>query len=371
MTPSISFGKIAGVKVGINYSLLIIAALVTWQLTLELPVRAPGFDDSVYFWYAAIGAGLFFFSILWHELAHAIVAKAYGLKVKQIVLFFLGGVAEIETEPRRAHQEFWIALIGPLSSVALGGIFLGMRELFDDASVVSAMLWWLGTINLLLAAFNMLPGFPLDGGRVLRAVIWWLSGNYLSASRLSAYLGQGMGGLMIVGGIFSVFFGNITGLWLLFLGMFFLNAARAQLWFAERRAGLTGVSMGQLVGNHGGNIAVNADWPLSYAVDMMSIGAGGRSAAPVVQNGEMIGVFPLEHVRNMSPMNRVNKIVRDVMVPMNGVRAVDAQVDLFDALNDNATNDYLYLLVVQNQRPIGLLSQRDLLNYQDRMLQQA
>lgn len=369
MTPSISLGKIAGVKVGINYSLLIIAALVTWQLTLELPVRAPGYADSVYFWYAAIGAALFFFSILWHELAHAIVAQAYGLRVKQIVLFFLGGVAEIETEPRRAHQEFWIALIGPLSSVLLGGIFLGARELFDDASVVAAMLWWLGTINLLLAAFNMLPGFPLDGGRVLRAVIWWFSGNYLSASRLSAYLGQGMGGLIILGGVISVFFGNFTGLWLLFLGMFFLNASRAQLWFAERRAGLAGVSIGQLV-SRGGTMAVSAEWPLSYAVDMMSIGAGSRSAAPVVQNGEMIGVFPVEHVRSMSSMSRVNKIVRDVMVPMNGVRAVDAQLDLFDALNDYDLTQHHYLLVVHDRQPIGLLSQRDILNYQDRLLQQ-
>lgn len=370
MTPSISLGKIAGVKVGINYSLLFIAALVTWQLTLELPVRAPGFEDSVYLWYAAIGAALFFFSILWHELAHAVVAQAYGLRVKQIVLFFLGGVAEIESEPRRAYQEFWIALIGPLSSVALGGIFLAMREVFDEASVISAMLWWLGTINLLLAAFNMLPGFPLDGGRVLRAIIWWATGNYLGASKLSAYLGQGLGGLMLLGGMGSLFVGNFAGLWLLFLGMFFYNASRAQLWFAQTRAGLTGVSIGQLVSGRG-HVAVSAHWPISYAMDMMSIGGGARAAAPVVHDGHMIGVFPLEHVRTISPMNRVNKVVRDVMVPMNGVRAVDSRVDLFDALNDNELNTQPYLLVMQDQRPIGLLSQRELITYRDRMYQQA
>lgn len=368
MEPSIRLGKFFGIKVGLNYSLILIAALVTWQLTIELPYRSPGFSDDIYLWYALVGAVLFFFSILWHEMAHAVMAQIFGIRVKQIVLFFLGGIAEIESEPRRAYQEFWIAIIGPLSSLLLGGIFLGLREFFHEASVMAAMLWWLGTINLILAAFNMLPGFPLDGGRVLRAVIWFLTGSYLRSSQVSSYLGQGIGGVLLLGGAALIFLlQDFTGLYLLFLGMFFLNASRAQLNFAQARAGLSGVAVGQLI--NGDTRAVDAEWPIGYAIDMMSVGAA-RSAAPVLHNGNMIGIFPIDTVRTMPPMQRINRRVKDVMLPMQSVGTIDARLDLFDALHRLELSGQPYLLVTLDQHPIGLISQREMLRVRDRLLQQ-
>ena len=370
MNPSISLGKIFGIKVGMNYSLLLIAALVIYQLKYyELPLESPGFADEVYWYYAISGAFLFFFSVLWHEMAHALMAQIYKIKVRQVVLFFLGGIAEMESEPRRAYQEFWVALVGPLSNAILGGIFFGLQTLFDEASVMAAMLWWLATINALLAVFNIIPVFPLDGGRVLRAVIWGLSDNHLRASQVSSYFGQGSGGVMFLIGMAAIVLtGNIAGLYLIFLGMFFLNASRAQLSFAKIRVDLSGVAVGQLV--RADTRAVDADWPIGYAIDMMSVG-GARAAAPVLHDGRIVGIFPIDTLRSFTAAQRMNRLVKDVMLPVQSVGTIDARLDLFDALHRLEVSEQPYLLVTLDQRPIGLISHREMITVRDRLLRHA
>ena len=175
MQAQIKLGRIAGISVGLHYSWFIIAALITLSLSGHFHSVAPGWSDAVV-WSAAIITGLLFFvALLAHEMAHSLVAKAYGLKVRSITLFALGGVSQIESEASDAKSEFWIAIVGPLSSLVIGFALLLVARLSgwlpgtDPATPVMAVLLWLGYINIMLAAFNMIPGYPLDGGRVLRA----------------------------------------------------------------------------------------------------------------------------------------------------------------------------------------------------------
>lgn len=357
---SLRLGKVAGIQVSLDFSLLLIAALVVYQIYLDLPRRAPGFNDSVYFIYATIGAVLFFVSILWHEFAHAFMAQFFGYRVRQIVLNVLGGIAVLEQEARRAVHEFWIALSGPVSSAILGGLFLGARFAFDDGSVIGAMFYWLGTINLLLAAFNMLPGFPLDGGIVLRASIWMLSGNHLTASRVASYVGQGMAALLIMFGLGTLFIqGFITGIWGIFIGWFFLSAARLQLFWARQRADLSGVSIGQLVR---ANSTVNADWSVYYALDSIAL-RGGTGSAPVVvlRDGRFVGVFSAESLGQRPRHDWWSLRVNDVMTPIESIPSIEANTDLYDALQNEKVHSERFLLVIDQQRPVGFISKQDII----------
>ena len=196
MQAQIKLGRIAGISVGLHYSWFIIAALITLSLSGHFHSVAPGWSDAVV-WSAAMITGLLFFAaLLAHEMAHSLVAKAYGLKVRSITLFALGGVSQIESEASDAKSEFWIAIVGPLSSLVIGFALLlvtrlsGWQPGTDPATPVMAVVLWLGYINIMLAAFNMIPGYPLDGGRVLRALIWWITHNADRATRLAAQVGQ-------------------------------------------------------------------------------------------------------------------------------------------------------------------------------------
>ncbi len=368
---SLRIGKIAGIRIGINYSLFFIAALVTFQLAgIVLPERAPGYSDAIYWSFSVFGAVLFFSSILWHELAHALMARFYGIPVHQIVLFFLGGVAQIEREPRKALQEFWIVIVGPLSSLVLGGMFLGVSFLLRGSPILAEVFFWLGIINIMLAIFNMVPGFPLDGGRVFRAIVWGLSGDYLKATRWASLLGQGLAYMLILSGFVSLFTPQTIiggGFFSVLLGFFLLSAAKQHLRDATLRAGLQGVAVGQLV-NWGR--ALESDWPLAYAIDMMAVG-GVTSAAPVTRNGQLVGVLTVENFRVLPRLHWGNVSVETVMIPIHQLRTVDAHRNLYDTLRDSDLNEQSYLLVVNEQRPVGLLSQRDILRFTEQRLRSS
>ncbi len=363
---SYGIGRIAGVRFGIHYSFLLIALLIGYRAYELLSMYAPHYSSLTYLTFSFIGTVLFSLSILWHEVAHMLVAKLYNLRVRQIVLFFLGGVAEIEDEPRSASQEFWIAFVGPLSSLFIGIIFIACVVPFGRGSITGEMLFGLGYFNILLAAFNILPSFPLDGGRVLRAILWGITGNYMTGTRISSYLGQGMAWIAIGLGIFSLIYPSAYGgsIMLLFLGWFLLNQARQHLQRAEVRSGLSGVSVGQLVSPIR---IVEAHWPLSYALDMMAI-ESNAIAAPVVRNNEIIGILSIDRLRVL-PRQQWGHLRTDAMMtPIANVRTIDAHNDLFEALQQSDMDNQPYLLVTSNQQPIGLVSYREILNYAKQQL---
>src|SRR5579871_4563071 len=234
MRSHIKLGRIGGIEIGLHYSWFIIAILIALSLAAHFHQVQPGWSETVVWAASIITSALFFVTLLLHELAHSLVAKSRGLKVRAITLFALGGVSQIESEASDAKSEFWIAIVGPLTSLVIGGVliaiarFTGAANGLEARDPISAVLLWLGYINVALGVFNMIPGYPLDGGRVLRAIIWWFNKKAQRSTILSAQVGQVVAVLFILYGLFRFFVAaNFGGLWLAFIGWFLLDAARS------------------------------------------------------------------------------------------------------------------------------------------------
>ena len=253
MQAQIKLGRVFGIEIGLHYSWLIIAILIT--LSLEAQFSATNVNwGGVVIWASAIATSLLFFvTIVLHELSHAVVAKRRGLPVRSITLFALGGVAMIEKEAEEASTEFWMALVGPMTSLLIGVFCLALSFAFGwtpDAmptTPVVAVLMWLGVINIGLAIFNLVPGFPLDGGRVLRAVIWWITNDATRATRIAARIGQLVAFAFIIYGILRFFSGAGFGALWIFHRLVPLDAARASYDEVTQSLRFRGIRVGDLM----------------------------------------------------------------------------------------------------------------------------
>lgn len=254
MKAHIKLGRILGIEIGLHLSWLIIAFLITLSLADQFRSVNPGWGKSVIWATAIVTALLFFVTIILHELSHAVVAKARNLPVRSITLFALGGVAQIEREAAEPSTEFLMGIAGPVMSALIGIVCLvlafavGWTPMEAPATPLPAVLMWLGVINISLAIFNLIPGFPLDGGRILRALIWWMTGDGIRATRLAARIGQIVAFGFIIIGIVRFFMGaGFGGLWFAFIGWFLLEAAGASLAQVETSERLRGVRAADLV----------------------------------------------------------------------------------------------------------------------------
>jgi len=230
MPGSLRIGKIFGIDIYIHISWVIIIVLMTWSLAVGwFPVLYHGFSALTDWILGFIAAILLFASVLLHELAHSVVARARGLPVKNITLFIFGGVSNIEKEPGSPGIEFQMAVVGPLTSILIGVLAFALLFLLGQySSALGAILWYLGIANILLGIFNLIPGFPLDGGRVLRSIVWKIDGNLPRATRIVTVVGQVIAYLFILVGIWLFFVGYfIDGLWLGFIGWFLLSSAQS------------------------------------------------------------------------------------------------------------------------------------------------
>ncbi|MBI5043702.1 MAG: site-2 protease family protein, partial [Nitrospirae bacterium] len=225
---SIKLGTILGITIRLDYSWFIIFFLITWSLSAHrLPLLYPDWPQITYWTIGIITSILFFTSVLIHEMAHSLVARKHGIPVNNITLFIFGGAAQITQEPKQAKDEFMMAFAGPAASLVLSAIFwilyLLLRSLSEPIATIFS---WLGSINLMLAIFNFIPGFPLDGGRVLRAIVWGATQDFARATQIAAAIGRGIAFLFIFIGIWMIFGGNwVNGLWIAFIGWFLENAA--------------------------------------------------------------------------------------------------------------------------------------------------
>src|SRR6267143_6742219 len=260
MKAQIKLFRIFGIQIGLHYSWLLIAVLIVLSLAGQFAATNPQWGANIIWFVAILTALLFFATIVIHELSHAAIAKARGLPVRSITLFALGGVAQIEKEASDAKTEFWMGIAGPITSLIIGVVCLGFAGAIgwtlthDDHSPLAAMLGWLGVINIALAVFNMVPGFPLDGGRVLRAIIWWITGSAARATRLATGIGQFVAFAFIILGLFRFFNGaGFAGLWLTFIGWFLLDAARSTYAQFETIERLRGVRVRDIMAG---------DWPV-------------------------------------------------------------------------------------------------------------
>jgi Zn-dependent protease len=228
LTSTFRLGRIAGIPLGLHYSFFVLLALLTWRVSgAILPDQYPGWDPWAYWATGAISAVLLSASVVVHELAHSLVARSRGIAVGGINLFILGGVSHLEADSKRARDEFLIAIVGPAASVLISVVLWVVWVLSEGNSPINAVIWYLALVNLVLGIFNLLPVFPLDGGRVLRSFIWAVTGNHRGATRVASVVGRIAGlGLMALGIVWLVS-GNYTGgVWLALIGWFVQNAAR-------------------------------------------------------------------------------------------------------------------------------------------------
>jgi Zn-dependent protease len=366
MPGSFRIGRIAGIDIEVNVSWLVILVLLTFSLAVNwFPATVPRQSTLIYWVLGFIAALLLFVSVLLHELAHSLVARARGVPVKRITLFIFGGVSDLEQEPQSAGVEFQIAVVGPLTSLAIGAVTLVAGNLIGpNAPLVAAVLRYLGVTNLLLGVFNLIPGFPLDGGRVLRAIIWRVTGSLRRATRAATLVGQVIAYLFIVAGVILFFSGDfINGLWFGFIGWFLLQAAQAANSQVMLESVFKGVTVGQLMSPP--PLTTPANISLQQLVDGYLLPHGARTI-PVVRSDDqqLVGLVTLADIRHVPREQWPQTPVGQAMVPLERLHTIRAQQNLNDVLPLMTGRDVNQLPVVDDAgRLVGILSRDGILRY--------
>jgi len=358
----IKLGRIFGIGIGLHYSWFLIAFLIVASLAAQFHVTNPEWGEVTIFALALATGVLFFVSLLVHELCHSLFAKSHGLPVREITLFALGGVSQIEKNPTSAGTEFWMAFVGPLASAAIGVLCLvGARVAAAPSSAAYAMLSWLGYINLGLAAFNMIPGYPLDGGRILRAALWWKSGNAERSTRQAARVGQVVGVLFIALGILRFFMGaGFGGLWIAFIGWFLLQAAGESV--AE--AGLTRALDDAIVADVMTHDCPTVDGNLNVKnfVEEQLLRTGDRCFM-VLDNNGLAGLVTSHEVKTIDRARWPYSTVFDIMRPIDEIRTVQPETPLKTALEIMSRENLNQLPVMKDHHMDGVLTRARVLNF--------
>lgn len=362
MRSHIILGRIFGIEIGIHYSWFIIALLITFSLADHFRMINKQWSPNVVWGASLLTALLFFLGLLAHELSHSLVARARHLPVSRITLFALGGVSVIEKESPDAKTEFLVAIVGPITSLVLGGIMLGIAALLGgnpEASAGSAILYWLGWINISLGVFNMLPGFPLDGGRVLRSIIWGATHNMERATRMASRFGQAVAVLFILAGIYQFFRGaGIGGLWIAFIGWFLLQAAGANYLEVEMKHALAGLRAADLMSHE--CPMVEGAMSVQEFVDHFLLRTGRRCFLVLVMD-RLAGLITPHEVRTVDRELWSVTPVQQIMKPLGKVRSVRPETLVTDVLEMMAKEDLNQVPVVSERGIEGMLARGDIL----------
>ena len=365
MRSNIKLGTIHGIEIGLHYSWFIIAALIVFSLGEHFRQVNRNWSPVEVWTTALFTAVLFFVTLLLHELSHSLVAQRRGLKVKAITLFALGGVSQIEEDATDAKTEFWVAIAGPIASLIIGfgcialAAGLGWRPPAEARTGVSAVLVWLGYINVGLGIFNMIPGFPLDGGRVLRAVIWAITKNADRSTHIAAGVGQVVALLFILDGLWRFFGGaGFDGLWIAFIGWFLMDAAKSSYAQVEVAAAFRGMRVADVMSRD--CAIVNRGMSLQEFVDTYLLKTGERCFA-VEDRGRLVGLITLRDVGAVPRDRWESTTVREAMRPIEELHIVTPDTQVLDALKLMAGNDINQLPVVANGALQGIVSRSHLM----------
>ena len=355
---SIRLGRVAGVQIGLNWSWLLVFLLVTWSLGAAVfPERNPGLSTATYGAMAGVAAVLFFACLLLHELGHAVRARAEGMELEGITLWLFGGVARFKGMFPSAGAEFRIAIAGPLVSLALGVALIAFGILVPLPAAIDGVVTWLGQINLILLAFNMLPALPLDGGRVLRSALWHRTGDFSRATRIAGALGRSFGLAMVFGGVLLFLLGAPGGLWFALIGWFLTASATAESRLGETREMLTGLTVRDAMVPD--PVTVAGDATLKSFMD--EVFAGTRHTAyPVTGNGDVLGHITFRTVAVVPQADWPRRLVRDTMVPLADTLVFDPNEPLFTAAVALMQSRSGRAVVTADGRLVGLLSITDL-----------
>ena len=365
MGSSIRLGRVFGVEIGMHPSWLVIAFLITYSLAVgQFPFQYPGWSSALYWGIAALTSVLFFASVLGHELSHALVARRFGLKVTGITLFIFGGAATLEGEPERPRDEALIAAAGPLASLGIGLVLLAIDS-FAGQAQVQALVGWLALINISLGAFNLIPGFPMDGGRILRALLWRLRGDRFAATRNAALVGRLFGYLLIGLGVFFAFQrGSIFGgVWLALIGWFLSSAAESTVTQMNLQRTLRGILVRDVMEAEPASVSPN-DSVTSLVHDRMLHG-DHRSYLVRHDDGGLAGIVSLSDVRRVPREQWDGARVTDIMTRYT-VGPEDEVEEAMRLLQEREVNQLP--VVVDGRSVVGLLTRTGLLRLIDTRL---
>ena len=365
----IVLGSVSGVEISLDYSWFVIFFLILGTFSgVVFPSYVPGLERRSYLLMGMVGTLLFFASLVVHELAHAYVARARKIEVEGITLFIFGGMAKTRSEAVRPLDEFLIAVVGPVASFALGAGFYALAvwmEERDWAPAVFTVAGHLSFLNFALAAFNVLPGFPLDGGRMLRAVVWRISGSIRTATKVAAFTGRGLGWLIIGAGVYSMFVTNqlVTGLWFIFIGWFLANSATASYEQVQLRHVLEGRTAADAM-THAPE-TVEPDISLDVLVRDYFMKRPYNSF-PVVQDGVVIGLITLSQVKQLDHSAWKIRRVADVMTPLEETLIVAPSSPMNEVVERMSENETRRVIVAQEWELKGIITGGDVANWLDR-----
>jgi len=353
-TDHIQIARVIGIPIYLHFSWLIIFGLIAWTLsTGYFPAQTPDLPASSYWAKGLVASLLFFVSILLHELGHAVVARRQGLRTRSITLFVFGGVAQLETDPRDGRAEFWMAAAGPVASLALAGLFYTLASLPFLGPSAAAVAKYLALINLMLALFNLVPAFPMDGGRLLRGALWGPLGK-ARATRIASGAGTLFSFLLIFAGVFSLLRGDsLGGLWYILIGWFIKDASLASYQQVRLDEALRGVrvrdAMVQAVATIPGSGSV-AEASREY---FMRTGYGSY---PVTRGDAVVGLLCLKDILRLSAEEREATSVQGAMRPLTDALVTDPDVPLPEVISRMAQAGTARLLVMHGERLEGLLT---------------
>ena len=356
--------KLLGFEVRIDWSWIIIALLITWSLSKGLfPAYYKNLSIQTYWWMGILGAAGLFLSIIAHEFSHSLVARKYGLPMKGITLFIFGGVAEMGEEPASPKVEFLMAIVGPLSSIIIALIFYGIHAIGKQtglAEPINGVVGYLAMINAILAGFNLLPAFPLDGGRVLRSILWAAKKNLRWATHISSRIGSGFGILLIVLGVIHVFRGDfIGGMWWFLIGMFLQSAAKMSYQQLLTRKALEGESIRRFMKTDPVTVSPSVsleqlveDYVYKYHFKMF----------PVVEDSDrLLGCVTTKQVKEIPRQDWGRKTVGEVASQCSSENTIEPQADAMQAISIMNRTGNSRLMVVEGGHLVGIIALKDLL----------
>ena len=384
MTRGFHLGRVSGIDIEIDWSLAIIFALIVVSLGSGLfPAWHPDWSPLQAWTVALVAAVIFLASVLAHELSHALMGRRYGIEIRRITLFMFGGMAHLTDEPQEWKAELWMALVGPLASMAIGlgclwlaGLLTGPvtfdpqdpQALLRQLGATASLLLWLGQINLLLALFNLVPGYPLDGGRVLRAALWGMTGNPDLATRWASRAGQAFAWLLMSAGLAMMLGvtlpvlggGAVSGLWLAFIGWFLNNAAVVGYRQTRARSALEGLDVSRLMLRQVPRVPPGMT--IETLIDTQLMASGQRTFA-VESDGSLLGLVSLSDLRHRPRSKWAQTTIAQVMTPRSRLTCTTPATPASEALYLLAGRDLNQLPVLENDQLVGLFRREDVLRW--------
>jgi len=363
---SVRLFKLLGFSVKIDISWLILALLITWSLAKGLfPTYFENLPTATYWWMGVAGAIGLFFSIVFHELSHSLVARNYGIPIRGITLFIFGGVAEMHEEPQTPKSELLMAIAGPISSLVLGGVFYGVHLIGKHTmwgEPVHGVLIYLAIINLILAGFNMLPAFPLDGGRVLRSILWSWKDSLRWATRISSQIGSAFGVILIILGAINFFSGNVIGgVWWFLIGLFMRSASQMSYQQLIIRKALEGETIERFMKKN--PVTVPPSLSLYELVENF-IYKYHFKIFPVVKQAELLGCVKSKQLKEIPREEWKKQTVGDIVEKCSADNTIAVDTDAVKALSAMKRSSNSRIMVVdKNNKLAGILSLKDLMEF--------